>query len=438
MASHVLREANPNKMLLKLKPSPGRKDTNLMTPRNVCHIAESSASSYIVVIALTAMLVLSCSSLSWGQGLDLGSVTSFVPVDPCPEGLHSGNRPLPEAVCYTATVDNCPDHGLGTIPPINATVAVSTPLSNWNLSTIFLHNGSNGEDYFGQGYGGTSYAAYYYSQNFQVVQIAWAAGTSWRDNANQPRVKSMKYEACRPATLLKYVYDSIHGGSTLGAMCAQGHSTGATALAYALAWYNATSYLNNVVLTSGPAQANIEAGCQYPAAQQYQNPITVCPPDQCIDGPIPPGSWLDFTQYLNTPPNSAAQSVADFTNNPAGNCNDWRGTHAPTDAFNANWRGMSVVSANAVYSYPSTSVYAFLCAPPTTPYQTTQNNSAAQAWLFLQKLLPPYGQTLNHGFYRVNNCTGDEEIWDGTDWNGTTNEIAFDTSKNAMISACVP
>ena len=407
-----------------------------MTPRNKCHIAETSVGSSLLLIALTALLVLCSSSSSSAQvpPLQLGSVS-----DPgegaCPEGEHHG-LPLNVAKCHTVTVYGCPasNQGTGILPPINATIAVSTPpstapSSDWNGGTIFLHSGSDGEDYFGEG-NGTSYAGDYYNGGFQVVQVAWATGTSWRDNSNQPSVKSMKYEACRPATLLKYVYDTFHGS---GGMCAQGHSTGATALAFALAWYNAESYLNNVVLTSGPAQGDIEAGCTYPIPQQFQNPMTVCPPDKCIDGAA--GAWTDFTTYLNAGPSSAAESVARYTNNPPKNCNDWSQSHTPTGAnANATWHEMSVVSANADYSYPNTSVYAFLCGPPTLG--NPQNNSAAQAWLYLQNLTGA-GQTLSHGFYRVDTCTGDEKIWDGMDWNGMANESAFDTSKNAMISACV-
>src|SRR5260370_30876992 len=80
--------------------------------------------------------------------LQLGSVTAYVPISPCPPG-RIGTLPLPQAVCYTATVDNCSD-SLGEIPALNATVAVSTP-ARWNSSTIFLHDGYTGQDYFNAG-----------------------------------------------------------------------------------------------------------------------------------------------------------------------------------------------------------------------------------------------------------------------------------------------
>ena len=329
------------------------------------------------------------------------------------------------ATCYTATVDQCPSYNLGTIPALDATVAVSTP-TNWNGSTIFMHNGSNGEDYFTQGEPGLSYAQDYYNNGFQVVQIAWV-GQPWQDNTNEPAVKAMKYEACRPATLAYYVYYKIHGGPTApGVMCAQGHSAGSAAMAYVMAWYNGPSYLREVLLTSGPVYANIEAGCQYPAASMYQNPIEVCPPTQfgCVDGNL--GGWTDFVQYDNSK-NGAASATAKETNNPAGNCNNYMTTGQNTSAYNKNWGGMSIVSKGAVYSYPNTRLYAFLCATG-----QTQNNSAGQGQLFYQNFTGP-GQALDYDVYRVDGCMGDEMIWYGT----TADGPAFDVSAGKMIDGCV-
>jgi hypothetical protein len=364
-------------------------------------------------------------SESWAQApaspLPLGQVTQFTQLSSCPQGSH-GSLPLSQAVCYTATVDKCSSHQSGvTIPALAATVAVSTP-PNWNNGTIFLHNGGNGEDYFGsQGANGTSYAQEYYNAGFQVIQIAWAG--NWADNTNNPALKVMKYEACRPATILNYVYTQIHGGATTGGMCAQGHSAGSAAMAYALAWYGAGSYLNDVVLTSGPVFANVEAGCQYPYSAQFKNPITVCPAGQfgCIGS-----SWTDFVQYLDT--DGTAKFVAGATNNPAGNCNNYTGSGSATTADDQNWHGMSVVSAGANYSYPNTSLYAFLCATG-----QSQNNTAGQGQLFYQNFTSA-SQVLNYNVYRVNNCGGDEKIWNGTTSDGSS---AFTVSANAMLNSCV-
>ncbi|HZR28359.1 MAG TPA: hypothetical protein VFA71_06230 [Terriglobales bacterium] len=330
--------------------------------------------------------------------------------------------PLSQAVCYTATVDNCPSHQLGvTIPPLNATVAISTP-TNWKNGTIFLHGGGNGEDYFDAKPGtgmSVSYANQYYNAGFQVVQIAWAG--DWSNNSNNPAVKVMKYDACRPATILNYVYTNVHGGATSGAMCAQGHSAGSAAMAYALSWYGASSYLNNVVLTSGPVYANIEGGCQYPYSSQFQNPITVCPSGQlgCIGS-----SWTDFVQYLN---DGTSKTVAQNTNQPPGNCNNYNGSGTATTSYDQNWHAMSIVASGANYSYPNTSLSAFLCATG-----QSQNNSAGQGQLFY-KNFTSISQTLNYAVYRVDGCGGSEKIWDGTTSDGSS---AFTVSADAMINRC--
>jgi hypothetical protein len=233
----------------------------------------------------------------------------------------------------------------------------------------------------------------------------------------------MKYEACRPASILNYVYTHIHGGATTGGMCAQGHSAGSAAMAYALAWYGAGSYLNDVVLTSGPVYANIEAGCQYPYSTQFKNPIAVCPAGQfgCIGS-----SWTDSVQYLAT--DGTAKFVAGETNNPAGNCNNYTGSGSATTSDDQNWHGMSVVSSGANYSYPNTSLYAFLCATG-----QSQNNSAGQGQLFYQNFTSA-SQALNYNVYRVDNCGGSEKIWNGTTSDGSS---AFTVSANAMLTSCV-
>ena len=199
-------------------------------------------------------------------------------------------------------------------------------------------------------------------------------------------------------------------------------------MAYALAWYNAGNYLADVVLTSGPVYANVEAGCQYPATKMFQQPIEVCPPTQygCVDGP--PGGWTDATQYDA----GASMAVAGYTITGA-NCNNWTGSNQPTTSTqNQDWGGMSVVSQGASYSYPNTRLYAFLCSPLSTG---TPNNSAAQGQLFYQNFTQSL-HPLDYDVYRVDGCMGDEQIWFGT-LPGVNNESAFTVSASDMINGCV-
>jgi hypothetical protein len=211
----------------------------LSTPAASGLVIPSVLSTIILALAATAML-LGGSSVSWAQTLPLGS-TTFTGPNSCPAGAN-GSTPLKisgqvVATCYTATVTGCYQQGVA-IPDLAATVAVSTPpgYSQGKPGTIFLHGGGSGQDYFGVEGTSPGYAVAYYNTNFQVVQIAWmgnwAANTSVATNA-------LKYVACRPATLLHDVYARFQGSN--GAMCAQGHSAGSGAMAYALAWYNAQS-----------------------------------------------------------------------------------------------------------------------------------------------------------------------------------------------------
>ncbi|MGD0360159.1 MAG: hypothetical protein ABSC93_04785 [Bryobacteraceae bacterium] len=389
----------------------------------------------IVRIATVPALFL-CGVLSaWGQKapLSLGTASPFELVSPCPAGK-SGSLPLSGAVCYNTTISNCSNHDFSgdpsVIAPLGATIAVSTPV-NWNGSTIFMHNGSDGRDYFNQGENGLSYAQDYFNNGFQVVQPIWV-GQGWQNAPGEP-VQILKFEACRPATLMNAVYQNIHGGSKApGAMCAQGHSAGSAAMAYSLAWYGAAGYLADVVLTSGPVYANVEAGCQYPYAKAFKSPIEVCPPTQygCVDGAE--GGWLDAAQYVASADGDAAKAVAGYTLSGA-NCNNWSGTgQATTATQNQDWGGMSVVSSGASYTYPATRLYAFLCATSSTGQQ---NNSAAQGQLFYQNFTSAL-HPLDYDVYRVDSCMGDEMIWFGT-LPGVDNESAFTVSAQDMIDGCV-
>jgi hypothetical protein len=400
----------------------------LSTPAASGLVIPSVLSTVILALVATAML-LGGSSVSWAQTLQLGS-TTFTGPNSCPQGANK-SMPLANATCYTATVTGCYQQGVA-IPDLAATVAVSTPpgYSQGKPGTIFLHGGGSGQDYFGVEGTSPGYAAAYYNANFQVVQIAWmgnwAANTSVATNA-------LKYVACRPATLLHDVYARFQGSN--GAMCAQGHSAGSGAMAYALAWYNAQSYLNDVVLTSGPVFADIEAGCQYPATL-FPSPVVVCPTGQhgCIGK-----QWSDPVQYLNndgdngTGLHSTAWGVATATNNSSpGNCNNWMNmSTVNTSGYDQNWHTMSVTASGASYNYPHTSLYAFLCATG-----QSQNNSAAEGQLFYQNFKSS-SQTLNYNVYRVNNCDGDEEIWGANAKipNGTSAYTA--SSQSAMIQGCV-
>jgi hypothetical protein len=414
------------------------------------------------ILIFSIAVVLCCSTLGWGSSPpDLGTVTFGNPLVSCPVD-EAGNSVVGNPTCYHATISGCVDANNFTLLGVHPYIAVSTP--NGTISgTIVLFNGGNGEDWFRSGHTDAQGNAHFYVQeylnnHFRVVQVMWQyapTDETWRDNNGNPNVKSLKLEACRPATLLWGIYQTFHGGGTgSGGMCAQGHSTGATAIAYTLAWYGAGSYLDNVVFTSGPPQADLQLGCQYPHASE--NPVTVCDQNannQCKDSA---SSWPDCPQYGNhiapyhdcmdreVDHADAANSVATFTMGTGHidytyvpNCNntDEQNPNRNTNAFNSQWKDMSLVSTGATYDYPSTSMYAFLCA--TTDAGTGfPNNSAAQAWQYVDNI----GQTADLGIYRVENCKGSEEIWEqnariyASQGQGL---LGFTVSRDKMINNCV-
>nr|MBA3913935.1 hypothetical protein [Terriglobales bacterium] len=251
----------------------------------------------------------------------------------------------------------------------------------------------------------------------------------------------------------------------------QGHSAGAAAIAYPLAWYGADrntpgGYLDTVLFTSGPTLSDIKAGCQYPQATGPQN---VCSGGVCVGGAA---QWPDCQQYMNgnmdcnTVPNlyppgtvNAAKGVDRMTiglsNQYASEtCNNYnQDPNDNTKDLNAVWANMSLVQPTGLgnnYNYPHTSVSAFLCsgpdlgpqsppAPGTSEYINYSNNSALQAWDYLSIV---HGSTLQNGgtpyIYRVDSCTDPEQIWTSAAFATTTIGLqpGYIASYQAMETNC--
>jgi hypothetical protein len=328
--------------------------------------------------------------------LPLGTVSSVTKMNFCPSGYYEG------MTCYSATV-SCPK-----TDDMNVVFGYRTPAAV--LGTIFLHSGVGGVTPFDYGPSDEqTYVDSYFKAGYRVVELTWE--NDW-ETATADGTESILQAACRPATLLNYVYTAIHGGPNgRGAMCAQGHSAGSAALAYALAWYGAGSFLDKVVLTSGPVLSDIEAGCEVP----NDPPVTVCPRGQfgCIGK-----SWSDVTQYREE-----AAAVQGWTGDPT--CDNGRTT---SRASNAAWKAMSIVdgTSNPSFTYPQTAMSAWLCG-------NAMNCSAAQGQIYLQNIKGP-SQVAAYSVNKVNGCQGPEDIWDGL----TINQLsAFTASVNDMLDPVV-
>src|SRR5208282_4513681 len=119
--------------------------------------------------------------------------------------------------------------------------------------------------------------------------------------------------------------------------CAQGFSAGSSAVAYALAWYGAGSYLDNAELLSGPVFSDIQQGCEYPqpplAGWVCNNGTTSVGNNSAAQGDI---FYQQFT--------STQQAGGSFSLNPVSNCNGDEGVDPGTVVLS----GVTVVGSTAI------------------------------------------------------------------------------------------
>jgi hypothetical protein len=261
--------------------------------------------------------------------------------------------------------------------------------------------------------GGDSVSAYL-AAGLQTVQVTWV--TAWETTETNPA--SIKTAACRPATLLNYIHKNVYQG---GGMCAQGDSAGSAAVAYSLAEYGASSYLDNVELTNGPVLSDVSNGCtpQLP-------PVTVCAKN-CDTGSE--GSWPDPPEYVNLD-----KAFID----------DWSSASGPNSCGSATtsqaqysaWKAMSIVDglSDSTFVYPQTSMSGWLCSNESVDCRgmECQNNSAAQGQIFYNQITKPAAP---FQVFRIDQCDGAEGISEGF-LPPPGREPADDAITNDMINNC--
>lgn len=324
--------------------------------------------------------------------LPLGTVNGVNQLPSCPSGFFAG------MTCFHAQM-NCPNTF-----SVGFTYGFEDPGAT-PIGTIAFLEGGSGKDATGS----ADYGEKYIENGFRVVQIAW--DSAW-EVTNTTTSTSIKTAACRPATFLNYVFQSLHRD---GGMCAQGDSAGSGAVAYALAWYGAANFLDQVELLSGPVFGDIEKGCMVPNA-----PVSiVCPVGQfgCNGAP-----WPDSPAYLGGDISAIDRWSGDST------CNGGKPT-SPTS--NLRWKAMSIVdgTSDPSFSYPHTAMAGWLCSN----VDTQQNNSAAQGEFFYEQFTNSK-QTAGYSLTRIDHCTGTEGVGHGVTPQGETGLTAI--SQN-MIAGCV-
>jgi hypothetical protein len=335
----------------------------------------------VILFTSVGLSILMSPPAVWSQlqPLSLGTVTGVTPIT-CPSGYNSGT------VCYTATVENCSG-------ALNLGFTYGE-LGTGSSGTIVTFNGGAGDT---TPEGSPSFATDYSNAGYKVVQVVWSG--PWEDTADGSGV-SIKTAGCRPATVLKYVYQNIYTNSSgTAGMCAQGTSAGSGAIGYALAEYGSGAYLDNVELLSGPVFGDIEKGCVVPNTPT----VTVCPAGVTACNTGTEGGWPDPPQYID----------GDITA-----INNWSGIDAcngssnTTSAENAAWKHMSIVDglSDSTLSYPNTAVAGWLCSNTSVSCggagNPCQNNSAAEGQYFYSAITADKQLEV----YRVDECTGAEGV----------------------------
>jgi hypothetical protein len=242
-----------------------------------------------------------------GAGRSLGTVDG-VTASAC------GDAPM-GATCKHVNV-HCPG-----IPDLGATIATLVPAKE--TATVVGLSGGGGETYYGPALNGLVS-----SGRYRIVLVRW--DSDWEQTPD-----GILAAGCRPATILKWVFDNEHAASRARAFCATGHSGGSGQISYSLAHYGVGDFLDFAALSAGPPFGRIDYGC---APETYSGPPrALCSllPDAVL--PLPPAK-------LNPWENSTT-------------C----GSPSPDPKEIAKWARDSVVSPGAVFAYPKTPVEFFVC-----------------------------------------------------------------------------
>jgi hypothetical protein len=303
-----------------------------------------------------------------------GTVTNVRTLASCPQGVPSGST------CRQVTVTGCP--GI-TSEPIDAVVAL-LPQTGTLRGTVVHFSGGGGE---GFQVGGTQQ---YRAAGFRNVYVAWLS--DWEQTLSS----GIKTAACRPATILQWIFlePNLHGGSRSVAFCGEGFSGGSGQLGYALAHYGMNGVLDYVNELSGPPFARIDLGCNGDA-----------PPTAVVCGAT---DTLRLPQSVTRWENIQSPLMCGSTNVP------------PTEL--ARWNADSI-AVGGLYSYPRTQVQFFACT-----FQATAVTAQGKIYfdLIAQTEGGDPGLAQYHCYTQADGCQGEGL--------GTGNADAT----QALLASCVP
>lgn len=179
--------------------------------------------------------------------------TGVAALSGCPSNMGFYSDANNNPTCYSGTF-SC-----GSTAPINVTWSITN--SGGTARTIVFFGGGGGENAASFPGEEQIFVPLYTAAHYQVVQVTWQTDWELVNNATTSYTPNILNAACRPASLLHYIWENYYGS---GGMCAQGASAGGGGVGYALTWYGAWNYLDKAVFLSSPVFSDIEQGCEVP------------------------------------------------------------------------------------------------------------------------------------------------------------------------------
>jgi hypothetical protein len=155
--------------------------------------------------------------------------------------------------CYNVSV-NCPD----ITQDITATLKVGEPISNTLQGTILFVTGWTGTYYFDGGPEPHRIIGELRASGYRTVQLKWA-NNWWLADIGIPEGHARL--ACRPASVIRWVYDNLNQENPKTAFCASGNSNGASQISYAMAQYDLADLFSAIELDGGPNWSRLDAAC---------------------------------------------------------------------------------------------------------------------------------------------------------------------------------